>query len=131
MGVLVLATGVLGAARLYKSNANEVEEIKFTVSSAAVDDPKVRVESEAKYRDDYFSKPSTEYNNDLAALSLQMAITASSTAESYGLYGEEFSDVAYTDYDNPDPRTARNAYLVIHIKIWDLQMMFIISMINL
>lgn len=112
MGVLVLATGVLGAARLYKSNANEVEEIKFTVSSAAVDDPKVRVESEAKYRDDYFSKPSTEYNNDLAALSLQMAITASSTAESYGLYGEEFSDVAYTDYDNPDPRTARNAYLV-------------------
>lgn len=112
LGVFVLATGVFAATRVYQTKASNKDEIKFTISSPAVDDPIVRVESEAVYRSDYFSKPSTEYNNDLAALSLQMAMTASSTAESYELFGEEFADVAYTDYDDIDPRTARNAYLV-------------------
>lgn len=112
LGVFVLATGVFAATRVYQTKASNKDEIKFTISSPAVDDPIVRVESEAVYRSDYFSKPSTEYNNDLAALSLQMAMTASSTAEAYELFGEEFADVAYTDYDDIDPRTARNAYLV-------------------
>lgn len=118
VGVFALAIGTFVVTRVYDTKADSPSErsssdvINFTVESAAVDNPKIKVESEATFSQDYFSKPSTEYNNDLAILSLQMAMTASSTAESYAKYGEKFTDVAYTDYDDPDPTTARNVYLV-------------------
>ena len=118
VGVFALAVGAFAITRVYDTKADSPTEksssnvIKFTLCSAAVDNPKIRVESEALFSEYYFSKPSTEYNNDLAIISLQMAMAASSTAESYAKYGEKFADVAYTDYDNPDPTTARNVYLV-------------------
>ena len=95
-----------------KSKASGNEVIKFEVSAAAMDKPSERTKTDAIYKTEYFSKPSTKYNNGLASLSSIMTLVSGSTPEAYSHYGEEFADVAYTSYDDPDPNTARNADLV-------------------
>ena len=95
-----------------KSKASGNETIKFDVSAAAMDKPSDKIKTDAVYKTEFFSKPSTKYDNGLATLSVVMTLASSSTAESYSQYGEDFVDVAYTYYDDPDPATARNVDLV-------------------
>ena len=60
VGVFALAIGTFVVTRVYDTKADSPSErsssdvINFTVESAAVDNPKIKVESEATFSQDYF-----------------------------------------------------------------------------
>ena len=111
--VLVVAVVLASAITHNNAKAAEGEEIRFFIDSAMMADATRRCKTEAIYKTEYFSKSGTEYNNGLAILSASLALASASTSESYAtLYGSEMVDVAYTDYGDVDPYTARNANMV-------------------
>jgi len=88
----------------------EDEVINFTVNSTTIKKQDVHTTHEATYKSSYFAGNSTLYNNDLAILSTQMSLAASSTATTFHRYGEALK-LAYVSNKKIDFNETRNGYL--------------------
>ncbi len=113
LSIMVVIIGIIVSIKIsskaIESKNNEI--INFKVSSTATDTQNVRIEHDAVFNTNYFKEKSTVYNNDLAILSLQLALAASSTSESFDRYGEELSQAHVAD-EVIDFSKCRNGYLV-------------------
>jgi len=119
VSILVVAT--IGSVVLNNNSAlgkveasSKKDVIEFEYSSTALDDNSIHLRNKGVFKTEYFSKPSTEYNHDLAVLSLNMALASSTTAESYNNWGDDYVSVldTFNCPDDVDLSTARNGYIV-------------------
>ena len=119
--IFSVITGTVLGCNKWNNNVSTVnankgvgETIEFKFNSSAFDDDSKRLTNTGTYSSQYFEKPSTVYNNDLAKLSQCLALASSSTTESIPNWGKNYDNVIDTTVDDKfiDYSNHRNAYIV-------------------
>ncbi len=119
--ILVVATVAMGSIAYVNNNKSSKvkaavvsKDIEFIFNSSALDDCMVHLVNDGVFNEDYFRRPSTIYNHDLAILSQVFALTSGNTTESMKNWGENYNHMIDTTTDDGtiDYEIHRNAYIV-------------------
>ena len=105
--------GIFSHINISKASKIDKENIKidFEINTTSAENMSEHLVNDATFESNYFSNVSTEYNHNLAILSLQMAMCASSTAESDVKYGEILNKISKVKDKKIDYSKSRNGYL--------------------
>ena len=114
--VMIITICIIGISNIgYDAKAADTtKDIEFEYSSAALDRGSIHLVNKAVYNDDYFYKPSTTYNHDLAMVSQAFSLASGNTSESFKNWGVDYTDGIDTSVEdeNIDYNIHRNAYIV-------------------